>query len=117
MTKFLLLTHIAPPAIDGGSRVIVKMGEYLNKLEHETLLISSNCYSTDDFTHPTGKHTYTGLPVYTIFHKPIKLISKIFPIFGVFAKGPIFKYLPIIKILKFKPDYIIAGPLPTTIVL
>lgn len=117
MARILLLTHISPPAIDGGSRVIVKMGEYLEKLGHNTLLISSNCYSTDDFTHPTNKHTPTGLPVFTTFHKPFKLISKIFPIFGVVAKGPIFKYLPLIKIIKFKPDLIIAGPLPTTIIL
>ena len=116
MSNILLITHIQPPAIDGGSRVIVKMGEYLEKLGHKTLLISSNCHSTDDFTHKYKKNKY-GLPIYTIFHKPLKLLSKIFPIFGVFAKGPIFKYLPIIKIIKFKPDVIIAGPVPTTIIL
>jgi len=117
MQNILLLTHIGPPAIDGGSRVIVKMGEYLNKQGHNTLLLTSNCYSTDDFTHPTTKHTKNGLPIYTIFHKPFKLISKIFPVFSVFAKGPIFKYLPLIQIIKFKPDLIIAGPMPTTIVV
>lgn len=126
MQRILLLTHISPPAVDGGSRVIVKMGESLNKLGHQTLLISSNCYSTDDFTHhhkiiiPQSSGAI-ALPIYTIFHKPLKLISKIFPIFSVFAKGPIFKIIPFIKvlisILKFKPDYIIAGPLPTTIIL
>lgn len=121
MAKFLLLTHISPPAIDGGSRVIVKIGQSLRSLGHQTLLISSNCYSTDDFTHHTTKHTPSGIPIYTIFHKPFKLISKIFPIFSVFAKGPIFKLIPfiktIIKIIKFNPNFIIAGPLPTTIVL
>ena len=39
----------------------------------------------------------------------------------IFQKGPIFKFIPFIKatikIIKFKPDLIIAGPLPTTIVL
>ncbi len=117
MAQVLLITHVSPPAIDGGSRVIVKVGEYLQKIGHHTMLISSNAYSTDDFTHPHTKHTHIGIPYYTIFHKPLKLISKIFPIFGVFAKGPIFKYIPLIKIIKFKPDLIIAGPLPTTIIL
>lgn len=117
MANILLLTHIQPPAVDGGSRVIVKIGEYLQKLGHKTLLISSNCYSTDDFTHHTKKCTPNGIPVYTFFHKPLKLLSKLFPIFSVFSKGPIFKYLPLIKIIKFKPDLIIAGPLPTTIIL
>ncbi len=122
MAKILLITHVQPPAIDGGSRVIVKVGEYLKKAGHQTLIISSNCFSTDDFTKP---HRPTALklqgsivlPVYTILHKPLKLLSKLFPIFGIFAKGPIFKYLPIVKIIKFNPDLIIAGPLPTTIVL
>lgn len=117
MANILLFTHIQPPAVDGGSRVIVKMGEYLNKSGHSTLIISSNAYSTDDFTHINNKTNVVGLPYYTIFHKPLKLLSKIFPILSVFAKGPIFKYLPLIKIIKFKPDVIIAGPLPTTIIL
>ncbi|MFA7301076.1 MAG: glycosyltransferase family 4 protein [Candidatus Shapirobacteria bacterium] len=121
MANILLITHISPPAVDGGSRVIVKMGEYLKKLGHQTLLISSNCYSTDDFVRSTNKNTPGGLPVFTIFHKPFKLISKIFPIFGVFAKGPIFKFVPFFQLLvtsyQFHPDLIIAGPLPTTIVL
>lgn len=120
MAKILLITHIQPPAVDGGSRVIVKMGEYLHKLGHQTLLVASNCYSTDDFTHSYKKNK-VGLPIYTIFHKPLKLLSKIFPIFGVFAKGPIFKFIPFFQLLvtsyRFHPDLIIAGPLPTTIIL
>lgn len=121
MARILLITHISPPVVDGGSRVIVKLGEYLTKMGHSILLVSSNAYSTDDFTHKTSKHTPTGLPVYTIFHKPLKLISKVFPIISVFAKGPIFRLTPFIKTLiqikKFSPNLIIAGPLPTTVIL
>lgn len=127
MAKILLLTHIQPPAVDGGSRVIVKIGEYLNKLGHQTLLISSNSYSTDDFTthsHKTiasKRQRAIALPVYTFFHKPFKLLSKIFPVFGVFAKGPIFKLIPFLRalssVISYRPQIIIAGPLPTTIIL
>lgn len=127
MAKILLLTHVQPPAVDGGSRVIVKVGEYLQKLGHTTRLISSNAYSTDDFTHsyssvPANQSTSVlKLPVYTIFHKPLKLLSKLFPIFSVFSKGPIFKIIPFFQLLvtsyQFHPKLIIAGPLPTTIVL
>ena len=99
MANILLLTHIQPPAVDGGSRVIVKMGEYLKKIGHNTLLISSNALSTDDFVKTNCKHNKNGLPYYTIFHKPFRLISKLFPIFSVFAKGPIFKFIPFIQLL------------------
>ena len=126
MKKILLLTHVSPPAVDGGSRVIVKTAEYLKKIGHQTLLTSSNAYSTDNFTHyyratAPSRHRAILLPVYTIFHKPLKLISKIFPIISVFAKGPIFKIIPflhtLLSVIRYRPDLIIAGPLPTTIVL
>lgn len=127
MARILLLTHIFPPAIDGGSKVISKFGEYLKTHGHDIMVFTSNCQSTDDFTRPyhpiaPSRHrAIVRLPVYTVFHRPFKLLSKHIPIFSVFKTGPIFKTIPlikaIIKIIKFKPDYIIAGPLPTTIVL
>jgi glycosyltransferase involved in cell wall biosynthesis len=115
MANILLATHIYPPAVDGGSKVIVKFGEYLQKHGHQVLILTSNCRSTDDFTHPYKAVHNIGLPVYTLFHKPLKLFSK------VLSKGPIFRFIPFIKFLftciRFHPDYIIAGPLPTTIIL
>lgn len=153
MARILLITHISPPAIDGGSRVIHKIGDYFKSQGHTVVSLSSDASSTDDFTHhyssvsiPTIRHCeecndkailkpqpitklvndYSSnldfkLPVHTIFHRPLKLASRLFPIFSVFAKGPIFKPFPFLKFLtfylQFKPDYIIAGPLPTTIVL
>lgn len=90
------------------------------------MVLTSNATSTDDFT----KHNYSPpkslklqsskaliyrLPFYTILHRPLKLFSR------VLSKGPIFKIIPFLKFfilcLKFKPNYIIAGPLPTTTVL
>ncbi|MFA5026113.1 MAG: glycosyltransferase family 4 protein [Candidatus Shapirobacteria bacterium] len=122
MAKFLLLTHIYPPAVDGGSRVIAKMGEYLEKHGHEVLVVTSNCTSTDDYSklkpttisHP---QKIISLPVITIFHRPFKLLSRLLPNFKTFSKGPIFAYIPIFRIITYRPDYILAGPLPTTIVL
>lgn len=117
----LLITHIFPPAIDGGSRVIFKIGEYLKSRNFNVSVLSSNCYSTDDFTHKTSVHTPNGLPVITFLHRPLKFISKFFPWFTPFAKGPIFNPIPFLlnflKIIRNPPDLIIAGPLPTTVVI
>jgi len=116
--KFLLLSHISPPATDGGSKVIYEISQELEK-KHQVLLVSSNCQSTDDFVNPKSKSLKNGLPVYKFLYRPLKLLSLIFPSFLIFAKGPIFKLIPsiktLIKIYKFKPEFIIAGPFPTTI--
>lgn len=122
MARFLLLTHIYPPAVDGGSKLIAKIGNYLERQGHEILVVTSNCTSSDDFSrlkHSTIKHSskIISLPVITFLHRPFKLLSKLLPNFKIFSKGPIFSYFPIKKIINFKPDFIIAGPLPTTIIL
>ena len=123
MAKILLVTHIFPPAVDGGSKIVYKIGETLHHFGHQIQALSSDANSTDDF----AKFSYQPiknnsdlfpiyrLPVATIFHRPLKKIS------STFAKGPIFKPIPFIKALvniaRFHPDYIIAGPLPTTIII
>jgi len=139
--KILLLSHIFPPAIDGGSRVIWKIGEYLQKEGHQVKALTTNCFSTDDFVTPTSiiipkspktnsvNHIpMTRLPVYKRLRKPLKALkilfpknSKVFNFLSLLQKGPIYKLLPLrkalLKIQDFKPDLIIAGPLPTTIIL
>ncbi len=86
------------------------------------LRISSNCSSTDDFTqkyHPVNSQ----LPVYTILYRPLKLINRFLKshLLAILQKGPVFKFFPLLKslvtILKFQPNLIVTGPLPTTIVL
>ena len=129
MSRFLLMSHIWPPAIDGGSRVIYKMGEYLQSKGHQVSVITTNCRSTDDFTSSSHSqikfdkddpniHRY---PVITIFHRPFKLLGRFIPNFKTFSKGPIFSlksfYLLLTTSLKYKPDYILVGPLPTTMSL
>lgn len=122
MAKFLLLTHIYPPAVDGGSRVVAKIGEYLQKQGHEILVVTSNCYSSDDFVSTprrrlNSEKNIIRLPVISFLHRPFKLLGRFLPIFKLLSKGPLFSYLPLIKIIRFRPDYIIAGPLPTTIII
>ncbi|MEI8067870.1 MAG: glycosyltransferase family 4 protein [Candidatus Shapirobacteria bacterium] len=128
--KILLLSHIFPPAIDGGSKVIYKLGQYFESQKHQTLYLSSDCSSTDDFVKKNPALSREGfrkgfikLSVYTLLRKPLKLLNLFInqDLLKVLQKGPIFKFIPFLKatiqIIKFKPDLIIAGPLPTTIIL
>ncbi|MDD2225416.1 MAG: hypothetical protein PHP97_04650, partial [Candidatus Shapirobacteria bacterium] len=129
--KILLISHIFPPAVDGGSKVIYKLGQYFESQNNQTLYLSSNCSSTDDFIKSKYKkistiHNLTStiyLPVYHHLRRPLKFLNLFLNqnLLKIFQKGPIFKSIPFLKaiyqILKFKPDLIIAGPLPTTIVL
>lgn len=129
--KVLFLSHIFPPAIDGGSKVVYKLGQYFESQHHQTLYLSSNCSSTDDFVKSKYKKISTTynlpsniyLPVYHHLRRPLKFLNIFLnqDLLRIFQKGPIFKFIPFIKatiqIIKFKPDLIVAGPLPTTIIL
>ncbi|MDP4009639.1 MAG: glycosyltransferase family 4 protein [Candidatus Shapirobacteria bacterium] len=132
--KVLLITHIFPPAIDGGSKVIYKFGEYLKKQKHEILVLTSNCTSTDDFVNKKSRPSVIAippilrLPVYNFLRRPLKFINLFLPnnsylsdLLKVFQKGPVFKIFPFLKsiffIIKFQPDLMVTGPLPTTSVI
>ncbi len=130
--KVLLLSHIFPPAVDGGSKVIYKLGQYFESQNFETLYLSSNCSSTDDFVKSKYKisnalkfqrSNVLKLPIYHHLRRPLKLLNLFLnqDLLRIFQKGPIFKIIPFIKttikVIQFKPDLIVAGPLPTTIVL
>lgn len=127
--KILLVAHVYPPAVDGGSKVIAKIGEYLQSQGNQILVLTTNCRSTDDFVNPSSKPIYghqpnvLALPVYKHLRRPLKLINLFLKsdLLAVLQKGPIFRLFPLIKSLitikKYQPDLIIAGPLPTAIVL
>lgn len=119
--KVLLLTHICPPALDGGSKVIHSLGNELRRRGHVTITLSSNCYSTDDFSRLFPHTHQQGIPVVTIFHRPFKLLSRHISFLKPFSIGPLFSplhfFLKLITIIRFRPDLIIAGPLPTSIVV
>ncbi len=123
--NILFISHIWPPSIDGGSQIIANTQKYLAN-KHNTLVLSTNCTSTDDFVNTKSKliskkdTDIFRLPVFkTKLFLYLYKLSKI-NLLKVFATGPIFKPIPFIititKIIKFKPNLIIAGPFPTTIV-
>ncbi len=122
MARFLLLTHIYPPAVDGGSKVIFKMGEYLRSQGHEIMVVTTDASSTDDFTKKYKKITHLqenvlALPVVTWTHRPLKFLGRFYSNLKTLAKGPIFSpkssFSFLVSSLRFKPDFILAGPLPT----
>jgi len=129
----LFLSHIWPPAIDGGSQIIYQTQKHLHKLGHSTLVLTTNCNSTDDFINHQStvinlqSSSIIRLPVYKtkLFVYIKKIFSKFLTItncklLNLLRIGPIFKPVSLIKALikinRFKPDLIIAGPLPTTII-
>jgi glycosyltransferase involved in cell wall biosynthesis len=128
--RFLLVTHIYPPAVDGGSKVIAKLGQFFESRHHQIAVFTSDCYSSDEFVKRglssnkfIANPNVLRLPVYRFLRRPIKFlrIAFGFRFLSVFEKGPIFKLIPFVKsvihVLRFKPDYIISGPLPTTVTL
>lgn len=132
--RILFLSHIWPPAIDGGSQIMYQTQKHLKKLGHQTLVLTTDCYSTDDFIIPKSKilHLKSSqvirLDVYRnkFFVYIKKIISKFLKIencklLNLLSIGPIFKPFTFIKSLvkinQFKPNLIIAGPFPTTISL
>ncbi|MGI5841563.1 MAG: glycosyltransferase family 4 protein [Patescibacteria group bacterium] len=127
--KLLLVTHIFPPAIDGGSKILWNLSQYLSK-NNDILVITSNCHSTDDFVNPrstipkykdnnTQNYQIIRLPVYKNITRPLKLLNLLFhsSSLNILTKGPVFKFIPflatLIIIKKYQPDLIITGPFPT----
>lgn len=138
----LFLSHIWPPAIDGGSQIIYQSQKHLQKLGQSILVLTTNCNSTDDFINPKSsviKLKSTDIIRLSVYKTKLfvylkKIVSKLLKIacpdqrrnencklLNLLSIGPVFKLLPLLKALnqiaKFKPDLIIAGPLPTTISL
>jgi len=128
----LFLSHIWPPAIDGGSQIVYQSQKHLKKLGHSTLVLTTNCNSTDDFIIPKSKilnlksSQVIRLSVYktklfVYLNKLILFLHLKSNILNLIRIGPVFKLLPFLKalnqIIKLKPEIIIAGPFPTTISL
>ncbi|MFA6518512.1 MAG: glycosyltransferase family 4 protein [Candidatus Shapirobacteria bacterium] len=109
--RLLFVSHIHPPGVDGGSKIIWKLRDYFQNNGHQTLSLATNLYSTDDFVRSNPKaNKFTQnnlflLPTYRLHRRLPK---------------PVFKIASFIKFLvscfKFRPDFIVAGPLPTTII-
>ncbi len=112
--RVLVLSHIYPPAVDGGSQIIYKFVEVLKKKEKvEVKVITSDAYSTDDFLSPEAEKLKRRprkdnkiIRVRTI-RWPARIIRRI--------TGPVFIGFPWLKIIRWKPEVIIGGAFPTTI--
>lgn len=98
--SILCLSHIFPPAVDGGSQIIFNLGKQLEKHSHQVTYFSGPGQSTDDYLNSFSRYL------------------KFIPILGPILKiGPIFSPLTLFKLTRLKPQIILAGPLPTTIAL
>lgn len=133
--NILLLTHIYPPAIDGGSQAIFHLGQQFLQNGHQIKVLTTDCHSTDDFVNPNFKPVkftpsphISRLPIYHTLRRPLKAFSFLFPghsyfrhLIEISQKGPILKLIPFfrftVSIFSFHPRLIIAGPFPTTIPL
>jgi len=109
--NFLFVSHIWPPATDGGSKILSKIENYFSKKNNNTLVITTNCSLSDDFVKskyfksPSSKNILRLPIIKTHRHLP-KPIFKIIPFFTTLK-----------SISKFNPSYIFAGPFPTAISL
>ena len=115
--KILFLSHIYPPGVDGGSQIVKKIKEGYEKEGKETLVITSDGYSTDDFVLPNKKRITTPkasqlggqgdtIRIKTL-RRPKKLMRRIV--------GPVFFGFPWLKVIRWRPDLIVGGVYPTTI--
>lgn len=93
--RILALSHIFPPAIDGGSQIVYQAAKSLQDRGHVVHFLSSQQQSTDLFIqNPLGR-----------------ILKKLGQ-----PPGPILNPTRVIQAILFKPQIIIAGPLPTSIV-
>ncbi len=116
--RILSCSHIFPPAVDGGSQIVYNLSRTLEQTGHELLYVSSDCQSTDDFTTKYTKHFYSKDNYIRLSVVP--WIYKIHRRLGI-PIGPVFGLVDTIKtclrIYRYRPELIIAGPLPTTIAI
>lgn len=132
MSNILILSHVFPPATDGGSQFLFQLAKHLSK-NHQVSILTSNSYSTDDFIKPHPKtisKTKNPLPKTKIYRLPTpKNIHYLLRFFrkilsgpqNPFLTGPIFSPLSVLKLIfklkTQKPQIIISGPLPATMTI
>jgi glycosyltransferase involved in cell wall biosynthesis len=109
--KYLFLTHIFPPAIDGGSQIIYKLLTTIKHNQNPVIkVVTSDAYSTDDFVTRKKKRIQqrkkSKISRIKTLRWPKSIIRRI--------TGPVFIGFPWLKLIKWKPDIIIGGAYPTT---
>jgi len=112
MKRILFFSHVFPPAVDGGSRILAKMAGLAEKQGREVLVLTSDAFSTDDYIDPKAKRLSParekGVIRLKTFRSGGRLIRR-------FTPGPIFLSLPLLSLRKWRPDLIIAGVFPTSV--
>lgn len=131
MNKVLVFSHIMPPGVDGGSKILLQITKVWQKKAKKIKGVTTDAYSTDDFISPDRKKlplgeveidnlSTTRLKTNRKLHKFFGLLKKISLIptiknfFSLLQTGPILKP-PLKQTKQFNPDLIIAGVYPTLI--
>lgn len=120
MKRVLIFTHILPPAIDGGSQILYKIGKELETRGVEVDWLTSDCWSSDDFVERQDDPIdgRNRLKINWLLARVLRKLGRLLPVgLGrdwclMMGKGPIFQKL---RIPNKKYDWVVAGPLPTTI--
>lgn len=126
MKKVLILAHNFPPAMDGGSQLLLRIAKILKRDKEEVVVFTSDCYSTDDYIDPKAPKLKSGwqkekgfkifrLKTYRWGRVPLGFLGKKISLFSLFKTGPVFLSLPFSWLRKWRPEVIIAGVFPTTI--
>ena len=108
--KILFVTHVFPPAVDGGARLLSWFAWQLRRQGHEVEVWTSDARSSDDFLNPQAprlerKTRWRGISVrrWRTWRYGRPIIRRLL--------GPVFLWLPCW--IKNKPQVIISGPFPT----
>jgi len=123
--KILLLSHCFPPAADGGSVTFGYLVKALTKAGIKTEVLTSNCFSTDDFVNKNSKTILprqekkenlliNRLAVFKRGRRVFKLLEKVLGrgVWSLFGKGPIFTNFKVL-FKKRKIDWVVSGLFPT----
>lgn len=127
--KVLILSHIMPPGVDGGSKILSQLAKVWKKKSKQIKIITTDAYSTDDFISPEKRRLpkgeadidkietirlKTNRRLYKFFGllKKLSFIPLLKAFFSLIQTGPVIR-LPINKVKNYKPDLIIAGVYPT----
>lgn len=124
--KVLLFPHCFPPAKEGGAITFSNLALGLVQKGIKVEVVTSNCYSTDDFFNPQAKKipfskkNWSGVKIdrlsaFPFGRKIFKVLTKVSgnDFFALLAKGPIFLN-PGLFLKKRKADWVITGLFPMT---
>jgi len=131
--KILVFSHTFPPAIDGGSQILLKLSLALQQ-KAQVKILTSDAFLSDDFINPKRKRISQGWRQkfgFSVFYaktfrcqrKVLRLIEALIPFkkvkefLSLFQTGPVFLRLPVKWVKAWHPKIILAGVFPTTIPL